>query len=198
MFEVIDSDVSLSQRNGKIDKIKAVKNYFNKIFDRHFLVFIANRKQRDLLIFLAAIKLLTKFGKYNNNILKQYQLTDFFSLSSGNLLINDDALPIDQNEMVLCLEKEMEILKSLFSFYEDFSKQYLNNEIDFAILTKMKKVENLTDELLLNRISNDKKFCDEILSKIKKCKKFNEIIESKTFIEAFEKEIEFIANPKFA
>lgn len=198
MFEVIDSDISLSQRNGKIDKIKAIKNYFNKIFDRHFLVFIANRKQRDLLIFLAAIKLLTKFGKYNNNILKQYQLTDFFSLSSGNLLINDDVLPIDQNEMVLCLEKEMEILKSLFSFYEDFSKQYLNNEIDFAILTKMKKVENLTDELLLNRISNDKKFCDEILSKIKKCKKFNEIIESKTFIEAFEKEIEFIANPKFA
>ena len=62
----------------------------------------------------------------------------------------------------------------------------------------MKKVENLTDELLLNRISNDKKFCDEILSKIKKCKTFNEIIESKTFIEAFAKEIELIANPKFA
>ena len=198
MFEVIDSDVSLSQRNGKIDKIKAVKNYFNKIFDRHFLVFITNRKQRDLLIFITALKLIAKEGKYNNNILKQYQLTDFFSLSSGNLLINDDVLPIDQNEMVLCLEKETEILKSLFSFYEDFSKQYLNNEIDFAILTKMKKVENLTDELLLNRISNDKKFCDAILSKIKKCKTFNEIIESKTFIEAFEKEIALIANPKFA
>ena len=198
MFKRADDPDTLSKVSGRVDVIKAVKNYFNKIFDRHFLVFITNRKQRDLLIFITALKLIAKEGKYNNNILKQYQLTDFFSLSSGNLLINDDVLPIDQNEMVLCLEKETEILKSLFSFYEDFSKQYLNNEIDFAILTKMKKVENLTDELLLNRISNDKKFCDAILSKIKKCKTFNEIIESKTFIEAFEKEIALIANPKFA
>ena len=188
MFELNNNSVE----NNQIQSIEAVKNYFNKVFDSHFLVFITNRKQRDLLIFITALKIITQQGKFSKDVLNQYQLTDFFSIKSNILSIKDDILPINQNEIVLCLEKETEILKSLFSFYKTFSKECLNNEIDFAILTKMKKIENLTDELFLSRITSNQKFCDAILSQLKKCKTFNEIQENNIFIDKFGKEIDIL------
>ena len=171
---------------------KIVKNYFSKIFDTHFLNFINHRKQRDYSIFVETLKNIAEDGKFSKDIIKKNGLSEFFTLSGSKLSILDGILPMNKNEDVLNIEKEIEILKAMLKFYNDNIERYFNKEVDMNLISKAKKIQELNDNKMLSRISSNKEFCDRVVAKLPKLKTFEEIKESKIFYDYFAKEIRLI------
>lgn len=192
-FEKNEKKLRVLDKNDFVEeKIGAIKNYLFKMFDTHFLNFIAHRKIRDYAMVNEAIKLIVESGNFSKDVINDNKLSDFFVLEKNRLSILNDILPVNHKEQVLNIEREIEILKTIMKFYNDFSKQYLHNEIDIHILSKMSKVKELTDEKILNRISSSEVFCKKVMSNIPSLKSFDKIGDSKIFYNLLEQEKNFL------
>jgi hypothetical protein len=192
-LNVVKKDNEYSQNeSNNADKI--IKNYFFKIFDTHFLNFVNHRKQRDYSIFIEAVKLIIEKGKFSKDVVKDNNLTAFFTISGSKLSFLDDILPMNKNEDVLNIEKETEILKALLKFYNDNINTYFNGEVDINLISKAKKIKELNDNKMLERISTNDEFCGKILKKLPSLKNYDFIKDSKIFYDYISQEIKLIAD----
>ena len=99
-------------------------------------------------------------------------------------------LYINQNNIVKCIEKEIEILKTYNYF---FDKVFVNNRnviniknIDYLsseLKYKMDKIKYLNDKSFIDRITNSEKIKEKILNNIPKIKTFLQINVNKIFFQ---------------
>ena len=133
-------------------------------------------------------------GKFSKDVVKDNNLTAFFTISGSKLSFLDDILPMNKNEDVLNIEKETEILKALLKFYNDNINTYFNGEVDINLISKAKKIKELNDNKMLERISTNDEFCGKILEKLPILKNYDFIKDSKIFYDYISQEIKLIAD----
>lgn len=178
--------------NTKIEDINMqVSNYLMKIFDNHYLNYISNRKQRDLIILNCFYKIILENAvKCDKNIKDKYELSDFFEVKNSHIEISNNLLPISLDENVLHLEKEIEILKTLEFAFSNIAEKHQDLKQYLSIDKKMKKIKDLSDNKFINRITNSNKVKLEILEKIGNIKDFNKISVNYNYYNVLIKEIE--------
>ena len=178
--------------NTKIEDINMqVSNYLMKIFDNHYLNYISNRKQRDLIILNCFYKIILENAvKCDKNIKDKYELSDFFEVKNSHIEISNNLLPISLDENVLHLEKEIEILKTLEFAFSNIAEKHQDLKQYLSIDKKMKKIKDLSDNKFINRITNSNKVKLEILEKIENIKDFNKISVNYNYYNVLIKEIE--------
>lgn len=165
-----------------------IANHFLKIFDAHYLNYINQRKQRDLIILNCFYKKVFENAKINKNFKKDNSLSDFFETKKGTFEINDNILPIALDENVFYLEKEIEILKSFALFFEDLFLKDTKNSYYLNVLKKIEKIKSLTDESFLNRITKSKNIKNEIFKQIGCITNFDKIKVNYLFYNNLKKE----------
>ena len=173
-----------SSNDGILNKLKKeklveifIKNTIND-FDNHFLNYISNRKQRDLMIFNEFLSLIIEEGEFEKKNISKYESSNYLVLDKKKIKIDNQILPIDATETIIFLEKEMSILKT---YYEIFKKNENNNIMNnykniFSNLdNKIKKVSFLNDNNMFQRITRSDNVRNNILKKIGIIKSFNEV-----------------------
>ena len=173
-----------SSNDGILNKLKKeklveifIKNTIND-FDNHFLNYISNRKQRDLMIFNEFLSLIIEEGEFEKKNISKYESSNYLVLDKKKIKIDNQILPIDATETIIFLEKEMSILKT---YYEIFKKIENNNIMNnykniFSNLdNKIKKVSFLNDNNMFQRITRSDNVRNNILKKIGIIKSFNEV-----------------------
>ena len=165
-----------------------LKEFFS-LFDEHFYNFITYRQQRDNFIYDFVLISILENCTFDNNYCKKNSLTNFFEIKNNKLSISKDLLCINQYNIVKCIEKEIEILKTYNYFFdkvflnENFIKIKNINYLSSELKHKMDKIKHLNDESFIDRITNSKKIKEKILNNIPKIKTFSQITVNKIFLQ---------------
>lgn len=155
-----------------------------KMFDKHFLHFITQRQQRDLAILQYAMQFLLQHAECSKKTFQRLQMSSAFTVEDKHIQVDDSIVPIDWKLNVMHLEQEIATMKSIHSFMHNTITKHVTNCDErtakniASINTKMEKIRHLTDEAMIERITNGKECQNYIYSKLHKLKKYDEILEN--------------------
>ena len=183
---IIDFNTYKSQSISYNNKLKELFS----LFDEHFYNFITYRQQRDNFIYDFVLISILENCTFDDDYCKKNSLTKFFEIKNNKLSISKDLLYINQNIIVKCIEKEIEILKTYNYF---FDKVFVNNRnviniknIDYLsseLKYKMDKIKDLNDKSFIDRITNSEKIKEKILNNVPQIKTFLQINVNKIFFQ---------------
>lgn len=143
---------------------KTVLGQFVTMFDRHYLNYIAYRKQRDLMMVNCFYKMILKDVKIDKKNLEKYQFGSSVDVKDG--IDFGSVVLIPQKETIVALEREIAYLKAFYLFYTDLKKIFKNMEDIYYIETKIKKVKQLNDETMFARITTSEIIKKNIIQEI--------------------------------
>ena len=155
-----------------------------KMFDRHFLHFITQRQQRDLAILQYAMQFLLQQAECSKKTFQHWQMSPAFTVEDKHILVDNGIVPIDWELNVLHLEQEISAMKTIHSFMRNTITKHVTNCDErtakniTSINTKIEKIRHLTDEAMIERITNGKECKDYIHNKLHKLKSYDEILEN--------------------
>ena len=161
-----------------------VVDRYVKMFDKHFLHFITQRQQRDLAILQYTMQFLLQRAECSKKDFQRLQMSSAFAMENKHIQVNDGVVPIDWKLNVLHLEQEISAMKSMHSFIQNVIIRHATNcdEKTTKNLTsvdaKMEKIKKLTDEAIMERITNGKECQNYIHNKLHKLKSYDEILEN--------------------
>ena len=188
---VLENITNIIYNSDTEDNYRQISDHLLKIFDSHYLTFISNRKQRDLIILNCFYEMILHNSvKVDKEIKQKYELSDFFEIKNNKIDISKNLLPISIEENILYLENEVQILKTLQLFFEKivstniFFKQSLDIEI------KINKIKDLNDNKIIERITTGQKIKSQILEKVGSVKNFNQCEINYNYYNVLLKEIE--------
>ena len=155
-----------------------------KMFDKHFLNFITQRQQRDLAILQYVMQFLLQQTEFNKKDFQRLQMSPAFIIESKHIQVDASIVPIDWKLNVLHLEQEISEMKSIYSFIQNIVSKHTANRNERAtknlasIDTKMKKIKQLTDEAIIQRITHGEECQKYVYDKLHRLKKYDEILEN--------------------
>ena len=117
---------------------KTILSQFITMFDRHYLNYIAYRKQRDLMMVNCFYKMILHDVKINKKHIEKYQFSALVDVKDG--IDFGSVVSISQKETIIALEREIAYLKAFYLFYTDLKKIFTNVDDIYYIETKIKKV----------------------------------------------------------
>lgn len=143
---------------------KTILGQFVAMFDRHYLNYIAYRKQRDLMMVNCFYKMILKDVKIDKKNLEKYQFGSLVDVKDG--IDFGSVVLIPQKETIIALEREIAYLKAFYLFYTDLKKIFKNVEDIGCIEAKIKKVKQLDDEAMFARITTSEIIKKNIIQEI--------------------------------
>lgn len=155
-----------------------------KMFDKHFLNFIAQRQQRDLAILQYATQFLLQQVECPQKTFQHLQMSSAFTIEDKHIQVEDSIIPIDWKLNILHLEQEIAMMKSIHSFTQNVIVKHATDCDErttknlSSINAKMEKIKHLTDEAIMERITKGKECKDYINDKLHKVKRYEEILEN--------------------
>ena len=175
-----------------------VADYLMKLFDTHYLRYISYRKERDLTIINYFYEMLLHDAGINKKIIKKYDFSNLITNGVNTLNFNN-AVPVNSQETLFSLEKEISNLKTFQKLFIDFEKvlPQINEALLNNISIKMKKVSNLSDASILDRITKSEEIKNLILNKLGRVKEYNKISDDLVFLSSLKEKTEALLNFKF-
>lgn len=174
-----------------------VADYLMKLFDTHYLRYISYRKERDLMIVNCFYEMLLNDTVINKKTIKKYDFSNLIT-NGADVLNFKNAVPVNSQETIFFLEKEISNLKTFQKLF--FNLEKVLPQIDKTtisnICTKIKKVSNLSDMNILNRITKSKEIKDLIIDKLGKVKEYDKISDDVALLSHIKEEIETLLNFK--
>ena len=143
---------------------KTILSQFITMFDRHYLNYIAYRKQRDLMMVNCFYKMILHDVKINKKHIEKYQFSSLVDVKDG--IDFGSVVKIKKKETIIALEREIAYLKAFYLFYTDLKKIFTNVDDIYYIETKIKKVKQLNDEAMFARITTSEIIKKNIIQEI--------------------------------